>query len=178
MSNQNQIRYVTYYGLYCGLCAQRNRIPQQASQLQKSLREEGFDDFYQYVPEMKETFPPFWQFLQELAKFDCTCRTGRGGTPDCKIRQCAEQKNVTVCPQCKEYPCAFIQSLAEHYPTLIQDGKRLQKIGLEKWVKEQRKEPSAVWYTRTYGIHGKPKLLRSSTTGVIGLSQPLSPRCE
>jgi hypothetical protein len=137
MSNQNQIRYVTYCGLYCGLCAQRNRIPQQASQLQKSLHKEGFDDFYQYVPEMKETFPPFWQFLQELAKFDCTCRTGRGGPPDCKIRQCAKQKNVTVCPQCKEYPCTLIQSLAEHYPTLIQDGKHLQKIGLEKWIKEQ-----------------------------------------
>jgi len=136
MSNQNILRYVTYCGLYCGLCAQRSRIPQQARQLQKSLREEGFDDFYQYVPEMKETFPPFWRFLQELAKFVCTCRTD-GGPPDCKIRLCAKQKGIEVCPQCREYPCLHIHALAEHYPTLIQDGKRLQKIGLEKWVAEQ-----------------------------------------
>jgi len=136
MPNQDSLRLVTYCGLYCGLCAQRSRIPQQARRLQQTLHEEGFDDFYQYVPEMKEAFPPFWQFLQNLATLDCTCRTG-GGPPDCKIRNCAKQKSIEVCTQCKEYPCTLIQALAEHYPTLIQDGKRLQKIGLEKWVKEQ-----------------------------------------
>jgi len=44
---------------------------------------------------------------------------------------------MDVCVECKEYPCKLIQDLAEHYPTLIQDGKRLQKIGLEKWLREQ-----------------------------------------
>jgi len=136
MSNQNLLHDVAYCGLYCGICAQRNRIPQQARQLQKSLHEEGFGNFYQYVPAMKEVFPTFWQFLQELTKFDCTCRTG-GGPPDCKIRQCAKQKTIEVCPQCNEYPCTLVQALAEHYPIIIQDGKHLQKIGLEKWIKEQ-----------------------------------------
>jgi hypothetical protein len=137
MSKQDSLRLVTYCGLYCGLCAQRNRIPQQALQFKQTLHEEGFDDFYQYVPEMKESFPVFWQFLENLAKMECTCRTGMGGPPDCKIRNCAKQKNIAVCPQCKEYPCQNIYALAEHYPTLIQDGKRLQKIGIEKWVAEQ-----------------------------------------
>jgi hypothetical protein len=36
-----------------------------------------------------------------------------------------------------EYPCQHIQAMAEHYPTLIQDGKSLQKIGIEKWISEQ-----------------------------------------
>ncbi|MEM3700359.1 MAG: hypothetical protein QXL57_05785 [Candidatus Bathyarchaeia archaeon] len=31
----------------------------------------------------------------------------------------------------------LIKSLAEHYPTLIQDGKRLQKVSIEKWIREQ-----------------------------------------
>lgn len=136
MSNQNLLRHTTYCGLYCGLCANRNRIPREASQLQKTLHEEGMDVWYQYITEMKDTFPSFWQFLQKLTDLDCTCRTG-GGPPECKIRQCAKQKSIEICPQCREYPCTFIQSLAEHYPTLIQDGKRLQKIGLEKWVEEQ-----------------------------------------
>jgi hypothetical protein len=48
-----------------------------------------------------------------------------------------QTKSIEVCPQCNKYPWTLIQALAEHYPTLIQDGKRLQKIGLEKWVKEQ-----------------------------------------
>ena len=137
MSTRNLLRYVAYCGLYCELCAHRNRIPQQAKQLQKSLHEEGMDDWYQYIPEMKNTFPTFWQFLKKLASLNCTCRTG-GGPPDCKIRQCAKQKDIEVCPECKEYPCTLIKTLAEHYPTLIQDGKRLQKLDLEKWVKEQK----------------------------------------
>lgn len=136
MANQKLLRHVAYCGLYCGLCAHRARIPQQATQLQRSMYEEGYNNWYQYVPELKDTFPPFWQFLQKLAEKDCTCRTS-GGPPDCKVRQCARQKNLEICTQCKEYPCALVQDIAEHYPTLIQDGKRLQKIGLEKWVKEQ-----------------------------------------
>lgn len=139
MSTKSLLHYVAYCGPYCELCAHRNRIPQQAHQLQKSLHEEGMDNWYQYVPEMKDKFPTFWQFLKKLASLDCTCRTG-GGPSDCKIRQCAKQRRVETCPQCKEYPCMLIQSLAEHYPTLIQDGKRLQKIGLEKWVKEQKEK--------------------------------------
>jgi hypothetical protein len=137
MPNQKTLHHVTYCGLYCKLCAQQSRIPKQAFELKQSLHEEGFDDFYQYVPEMKEVFPLFWQFLQKLATFDCNCRFGKGGPPDCKIRNCAKEKGIDVCPQCKEYPCALIKSLAEHYPTLIQDGKHLQKVGIEKWVKEQ-----------------------------------------
>ncbi len=136
MTNQNLLCHVAYCGLHCELCAHRNRIPQQAEQLQQSLHNEGFDSWYQYVPHTKETFPRFWQFLHELVDLDCTCRTG-GGPPECKIRECAKQKSIDVCPQCKEYPCILIQELAEHYPTLIQDGKHLQKIGLEKWVQEQ-----------------------------------------
>lgn len=137
MTDKNLLRHVAYCGLHCGLCAHRNRIPQQAHQLQKSLHEEGMDNWYKYT-EMKDTFPTFWQLLQNLTELDCTCRTG-GGPPDCEIRQCAKQKNIDICTQCEEYPCKLIQNLAEHYPTIIQDGRRLQKIGLKKWVKEQEK---------------------------------------
>ena len=137
MTHQQMLSYVAYCGLYCGLCAHRNRIPQQAKQLQKSLHEEGYDNWYQYVPDLKDTFQPFWHFLLKLTGLDCACRTG-GGPPDCKIRECAKRESVDMCPQCKEYPCKLVENLAEHYPTLIQDGKRLQEIGLEKWLREQQ----------------------------------------
>jgi len=137
MSKKDLLRLVIYCGLYCGLCAQRRRIPQQASQLQQTLHEEEFDDFFQYVPEMREKFPAFWQILQKLVEMDCTCRTGIGGPPDCEIRSCARKKHIEVCPLCEEYPCKHVKALAERYPTLIQDGKRLQEVGLEKWVEEQ-----------------------------------------
>jgi hypothetical protein len=139
LDKETSLDLVTYCGLYCGLCAQRGRIPKQASQLQQSLHNEGFDDFYQYVPEMKDKFPVFWRFLGNLSTFDCRCRNGSGGPPDCKIRECARRKGTAVCPKCDKYPCEHIESLAEHYPTLIQDGKRLQKVGLKEWIAEQER---------------------------------------
>jgi len=89
-----------------------------------------------YISSMKDVFPTFWKFLDSLVKMDCTCRTG-GGPPDCKIRICAKEKGVDACPLCAEYPCSLIESLAKHYVTVIQDGKRLRKIGLKAWVREQ-----------------------------------------
>ena len=44
---------------------------------------------------------------------------------------------MDLCPFCPEYPCSLIEGLAEHYVSVIQDGKRLRKIGLKVWVKEQ-----------------------------------------
>jgi len=116
--------------------ASRNRIPKQAKKLQEALHEEGMDKWYEYVPTIKDTFPTFWKFLQNLTGSDCACRTG-GGPPDCGIRACARQKQIGLCPQCGEFPCRLIQDLAEHCPSLIQDGKHLQKIGLQKWIEEQ-----------------------------------------
>lgn len=135
---ENNLRLVGYCGLYCGLCAHRARIPRRARLLKETLHDEGMDSWYKYVPSMKETFPVFWKFLRELTKMDCTCRTG-GGPPDCSIRICAKEKGVDACPLCKEYPCDLINNLAEHYVTVIQDGRRLQRIGLKAWVKEQEK---------------------------------------
>lgn len=133
---EEELRLLGYCGLYCGLCAHRNRIPQRAKLLQETLHDEGWDSWYKYQDSIKETFPVFWDFLDGLVKFDCTCRTG-GGPPDCRIRTCAKEKGVDVCPLCAEYPCGLIEGLAEHYVTAIQDGRRLLKIGLKKWVEEQ-----------------------------------------
>ena len=145
-ANENPLRLVAYCGLYCGVCANRNRIPPHAKLLQEALRNEGMHSWYQYVPSMKHTFPTFWKFLDNLVAMDCTCRTG-GGPPDCKIRECAKQNEVDTCPFCLEYPCSHIERLAEHYVSIIQDGKRLKKIGLNVWAKEQeeRAERSVVY---------------------------------
>jgi len=137
MSSQDSLRLVGYCGLYCGLCAQRSRIPREARQLQNSLHEEGFDDWYRYFPDIKEAFPPFWQFLRWLVELHCACRAD-GRPPDCQMRRCARERRIDVCTQCSDYPCAHIAGLAERYPTMIQDGKHLQKVGLETWIKEQQ----------------------------------------
>jgi hypothetical protein len=139
MPEKDSLRLVTYCGLYCGLCAERARVPQQARQLRRTLHESGYDFFYRYVPGMKDTYPVFSKFLKSLGKMDCTCRSGIGGPPDCKIRECAKRRKVKVCPLCDDYPCAHIRTLGETYPILIEDGRRMRKIGVTKWISDQEK---------------------------------------
>ena len=64
-------------------------------------------------------------------------RREAGPSPDCKMRTCAAERGVDACPFCEDYPCDHVNNLAEHYVTMVQDGRRLSKIGLEAWVKEQ-----------------------------------------
>jgi hypothetical protein len=126
---------VTYCGLYCGLCAQRVRIPRQARTLAASMRKEGWDQWGQETPRFKD----FWAFLNWLGESEgsCNCRAGKCGPPFCGIRKCAEGRGVETCPLCDEYPCGRIAGLAKGYVMMIEDGKRLKRIGLDAWIAEQ-----------------------------------------
>ena len=126
---------VAYCGLYCGLCAQRNRIPQRARDLQESMQKEAFDQWGTEIPGFKE----FWSFLNGLAESEsrCSCRRGECGPPFCGIRKCAQHKGVDVCPFCSEYPCDRILRLAKGYVSMLADAKRMKLIGIDAWIAEQ-----------------------------------------
>ena len=129
------MRRVTYCGLYCGLCANSNRVPRQAEELRDTLRRESVEFWGPTLP----YFDEFWRFLGNLAESESrrSCRERTCGNPSCEIRKCALEKGVDVCPFCDEYPCERVMALAEVYPTLLADGKRVKKIGLDKWIDEQ-----------------------------------------
>ena len=83
----DQLEFVTYCGLYCGLCAERTRIPAHAAALQAAMAEEGWPYWGPTMPDFVE----FWRFLQELTEGGCPgCRAG-GGYPECQIRICARE---------------------------------------------------------------------------------------
>ena len=129
----DSLEFVTYCGLYCGLCAERMRIPRQAAALQAAMTEEGWP---YWGPTMSD-FNEFWRFLQELTGGGCPgCRAG-GGPPDCPIRACAQQRSLDLCSQCPDFPCSRIEALVAIYPTLVADNCRRQAVGLEQWLKEQ-----------------------------------------
>jgi len=73
-----ELRLLGYCGLFCGLCAHRNRIPQRARVLRETLYEDGWDSWYRYDASLKDAFPVFWDFLDRLVNLDYTCRTGGG----------------------------------------------------------------------------------------------------
>lgn len=126
---------VTYCGLYCGLCTQKCRIPAKASELQEIMKKEGYEYWGDTIP----GFTDFWKFLQELARPDpgVNCRTGNCGAPFCTIRKCAREKGIDLCLYCGDYPCKRVLGIAQGYPTLLADGERIRKIGLDAWIKEQ-----------------------------------------
>ena len=130
----NRGEFVTYCGLYCGLCAAQGRIPRQATALQQTMAEEGWPFWGHTVP----GFTEFWKFLERL----CTeggcpgCRAG-GGFPQCQIRACAQERGHNLCSECSAFPCHHVEALAARYPTLIADNRRLQAVGLEQWLSEQ-----------------------------------------
>jgi hypothetical protein len=129
-----QLEFVTYCGLYCGLCAERSRIPRRAALLKQAMAEEGWPYWGPSVPDFAE----FWRFLEKLHREGgCPgCRAG-GGFPECQIRICAREREVEVCGQCADFPCRHVEALAARYPALIADNRRLQAIGLGQWLEEQ-----------------------------------------
>ena len=134
--DMDKLKLVTYCGLYCGLCAQRGRIPKEADVLRESIAKEGYEAWGKEIP----GFNKFWKFLTNLCdpeKACPGCRQG-GGPPFCSIRKCARECKVNICVFCENYPCERIETLAKGYPTLIPDGERLKEIGIEAWLAEQQ----------------------------------------
>lgn len=129
------LELVTYCGLYCGLCAARNRIPQRAASLRDAMRKEGYENWGKELPHFGE----FWSFLNDLADSEsrCSCRAVKCGPPFCTIRKCAPNKGIDVCPFCNEYPCSKILGIAKGYVTMLADGQRMKAIGIDAWVQEQ-----------------------------------------
>jgi len=131
------LKHVTYCGLHCELCSSRGRLPIQATKLKETMNLDGWHLWGKYV---YKDFDQFWNVLSNLTEPDkcCPgCRQG-GGDPECKIRTCAKEKNVDVCPMCDDFPCELINNFAKIYPLVIPDGKRMAEIGIEKWIDEQK----------------------------------------
>jgi hypothetical protein len=96
-------------------------------------------------------FVQFWEFLQELqADGGCPGCRADGGYPECPIRRCARQRELTLCNQCPDFPCQHVEALADRYSTLIADNRRMQAVGLEQWLQEQEERARrGVIYTDT-----------------------------
>jgi len=134
------LRFVTYCGLYCGLCSARSRGPQEAKALHDTMRKEGYESWGGRLPNFKE----FWAFLTDLADIDKACPGCRqdGGPPLCGIRKCARQRGVDICAFCDEFPCHRIEALAQGYHMLIPDCERMRRIGIDAWIAEQEERAS------------------------------------
>jgi hypothetical protein len=106
-----------------------------------SMAKEGYEFWAREIAGFNE----FWKFLAGLCDPDKSCPRCRqgGGYPGCVIRKCARQRKLDVCVFCNEYRCKQVLSLAERYPILVTDGKRMKKIGIDPWIREQKERASS-----------------------------------
>jgi hypothetical protein len=126
--------YICYCGLYCENCAIKAKVGPAAEALYKEMCKAGYESFIDYLPSGTE----FWKFLKYTAQNGTcnSCKDG-GGDPGCKIRICAREKKVEMCPLCSEYPCAKITDFFGTHSEVYGDNLLLKEKGMDAWAKMQ-----------------------------------------
>ncbi len=63
-------------------------------------------------------------------------------TPDCYFRNCATAKGISYCFECEDFVCEKLEEFgkeAPHHARTIENMKEMKKIGIEEWIKSQKK---------------------------------------
>ena len=118
-------------GLYCGSCPSYLAYKKNDVELlEKMSRERGFS-------------------IEELRcegclsdKVSANCRGCRAG-----FRECAEEKQVSWCFQCDDFPCQRVKDFTKvhivngipHHEHIIEDLEYMKTHGVEPWVEKQEK---------------------------------------
>jgi hypothetical protein len=140
-SEELDLAYVPYCGLYCKLCENVARIPKLSSALLKALVGFGWESFGD--DDVKHLIATLRGLSGDRSPDLGGCRGGKCGNPDCQIRKCAQQREMVVCSSCRDYPCDRFTHMAKEYPLLLPDGQRQREVGLARWMEEQEERVKA-----------------------------------
>ena len=123
--------FTCYCGLYCEACAIKVKVFPAARVLYDEMMKTGFENVVSNLP----GGDVFWQFLKDIAEnWVCvSCREG-SGMPDCKVRECAKGKGVSMCALCESYPCGVFLDFAAGYEELKKDNEMLREKGWAAWA--------------------------------------------
>jgi len=63
---------------------------------------------------------------------------------NCKMMMCATKRDIQFCFQCSEFPCAEVNNFASggsrSHKQAIENLKTIKEIGIEEWIKKQKKK--------------------------------------
>ncbi|KYK34543.1 MAG: hypothetical protein AYK22_05295 [Thermoplasmatales archaeon SG8-52-3] len=145
-------KLIAYCGIYCGDChGFTGMVPDLARDLRKELRQIHYDKFAAFIstyPFGKDfkNYEECYKVLGAMVKFRCRkgCRSG-GGSPFCKIRKCAEKKELDGCWLCPDFKsCKELKFLEPvHGDAHIKNLKNLKKKGKKEFVKGK-----TLWYSK------------------------------
>ena len=134
---------------YCGLCCV-DCIPSYeefftlVNKLDETLEKIHFEHYAELKSETNEEFkeyPRFLSVLREIKGLRCNnpCQLG-GGNPQCKIRLCAQSKNMKGCWECQDRrECTLLNRLRGIHPNLDYHLDLIEEMGPADWF-EKRKE--------------------------------------
>ena len=156
--SKEEIEQTAYCGLYCGDCI---RYKSKAADLARGLLIELQDTEFEKYAEIKsgsakqfdtakqfEHYGQCYEVLEAIVALQCNnpCRVS-GGCPtfSCDILKCCCEKGFEGCWQCNEFEsCAKFDSLKSiHGDSPQQNLKKIEELGLDKWI-ERRCKPY-VW---------------------------------
>jgi predicted RNA-binding Zn-ribbon protein involved in translation (DUF1610 family) len=116
-----EFRYDTFCGLYCGAC--------DVLQANKTGTVETLAQAWGMEPD-------------QLRCHGCKSQVNAVYCIDCDIKECAEKRSVAYCFQCDDYPCARLVDFRNddhaHHSVVLQNLGHMCRLGLERWLDEQR----------------------------------------
>jgi len=143
---------IAYCGLYCGdYHGFSGKILDLARDLRKELRASRYDKFAEFISTFSfgkdfGNYEECYQVLGAMVKFRCRrgCRDG-GGSPFCKIRKCAQKKDIEGCWLCEMFEsCKKLDFLIPvHGDAHIKNLRAIKQKGKDAFLQGKR-----LWYSK------------------------------
>jgi hypothetical protein len=111
-------------GLYCGNC-----------EIYRAFRDDDFDSLAEYARQMN--IP-----VDRVRCEGCRSEATMFWCPECRIRTCTEEKEISFCFECVDFPCVGLiefEDEAPHHSTCVGNLERMAEVGISSWLEEQDK---------------------------------------
>lgn len=140
------MRYDSYCGLYCGAC--EVLLANERGLLEEKAKK--------------------WKVKAEEIKCNgCKSDVLSKYCLDCKIKSCAESKNLDYCFQCPDYPCRTLKRFKNdryaHHSIVFHNLNFIRENGIDAWIRNQETRWSCSecgmrfsWYDTKCSSCGKP----------------------
>jgi hypothetical protein len=143
---------LAFCGLYCGDChGFTGKIPDLARDLRKELRKMNYGKFAEFISKYSfgkdfKNYDECYKVLGAMVRFRCRkgCRAG-GGSPFCKIRKCAQKKEIEGCWLCEEFEvCEELDFLIPvHGDAHKKNLRRIKRNGKTGFIEGKR-----LWFSK------------------------------
>ena len=136
-------KLIGYCGIYCGTCGMyKGRIYAKiAQEFLEVIKAAGYPEELTINPKGIKPDFDFHEFLKGVEYFSkedsgayCQVPCKQGGGVLCKNRDCAKEKGLEICYECKDFPCELFSETIEKCPEKLKDYERFKKLGLEGWI--------------------------------------------